>query len=269
MMIHAPVLKTKLGTEYLQHSGVAVVGRPTTSLSNMSGFLSNITDGDDYLRDDHPHPISNQGGFLSKIAGQMCYQSFGTHRTKTHEGQRYIANILTQGHGSVLEHANYTVLLYGISRSCTHELVRHRAGCAFSQTSQRYVDAPRFVERPEFQHDPDAHRLFLDRIDRVTSEYRTLQSYLIKDKPSNKEGRIAANQAARALLPNEVESPIVMTANLRAWRHILNLRGSQYAEPEIRGLAVNIFTVLQNYEPWVFQDMSVENGRIVSHFPKV
>jgi thymidylate synthase (FAD) len=79
------------------------------------------------------------GEWLAEYAGRICYmsQSNPAHRTTA----EYLTNIMRQGHGSVLEHANYTVLAEGVSRSLSHELVRHRAGMAYSQLSQRYVDS--------------------------------------------------------------------------------------------------------------------------------
>jgi len=81
---------------------------------------------------------STDGERLAEFAGRLCYMSQANpaHRTT----RDYLENIKRQGHGSVLEHASYSLLLEGVSRSLTHELVRHRAGWAFSQLSQRYVD---------------------------------------------------------------------------------------------------------------------------------
>ena len=81
---------------------------------------------------------STDGERLAEFAGRLCYMS--QHNPAKRETREYLENIKKQGHGSVLEHANYTILLEGISRSLTHELVRHRAGFAYSQLSQRYVD---------------------------------------------------------------------------------------------------------------------------------
>src|SRR3989304_9631067 len=101
--------------------------------------------------------------------------SFGPGRTTNANAVWYFdgkpgkpeTGIKGQKHGSVLDHPNYTILNYGISRSLTHELVRHRAGCAYSQLSQRYVGGKmlRFVERPEYVGDPFLHEQFESRID--------------------------------------------------------------------------------------------------------
>src|SRR2546421_2647732 len=81
---------------------------------------------------------STDGERLAEFAGRVCYMS--QHNPAKRATRDYLDNIKKQGHGSVLEHANYTLLLEGVSRSLTHELVRHRAGFAYSQLSQRYVD---------------------------------------------------------------------------------------------------------------------------------
>ena len=81
---------------------------------------------------------STDGERLAEFAGRLCYMS--QHNPAKRATREYLENIKKQGHGSVLEHANYSILLEGVSRSLTHELVRHRAGFAYSQLSQRYVD---------------------------------------------------------------------------------------------------------------------------------
>src|SRR6476469_3270013 len=81
---------------------------------------------------------STDGERLAEFAGRLCYMSQGNPASRT--TREYLENIKRQGHGSVLEHANYSVLIEGVSRSLTHELVRHRAGWAYRQLSQRYVD---------------------------------------------------------------------------------------------------------------------------------
>src|SRR5438045_5680023 len=98
----------------------------------------------------HPHftepahlPVSwlgesTDGERLAEFAGRLCYMSQANPAKRP--TREYLENIKKQGHGSVLEHSNYTLLLEGVSRSLTHELVRHRAGFAYSQLSQRYVD---------------------------------------------------------------------------------------------------------------------------------
>src|SRR5262249_34708354 len=158
---------------------------------------------------------------------------------------RYFENIKSSGHGSVLEHPCYSFLLYGISRSLTHELVRHRAGTAFSQTSQRFIDGKvlRFVERPEYRNHAMLHADFEASIDRAAEEYARRTGILLAEQKSGErllsaedktDLRKKVQQAARSCLPNETEAPIVFSANLRALRHTIEMRASEHAETEIR-----------------------------------
>jgi len=199
------------------------------------------------------------GEELCKVAGQLCYMSFGELRTYNKDIQRYIDNIIEQGHGSVLEHANYSILCYGISRSTTHELVRHRAGFSFSQLSQRYCGPQtlRFVMRPEVT---DIEK-FENFIDYVMEQYRELT---VQDGTKKKRKQI--NQLARMVLPNCTEAPIIVTANVRAWRHFIEARGNEHADPEIRWLALKIWGALLNKSEVLFSGYTME-GLLDSNIP--
>jgi len=194
-----------------------------------------------------------------------CYMSFGPRRTTNDNAAAYFERLTSAGHGSVLEHSNFSFLLYGISRSVTHELVRHRAGAAFSQISQRYVSGAvlRFVERPEYQEDPDLHRLFEERADRAAAEYEAMADQLLERQEGGAsmltadyktDARKKVQQTARSLLPNETEAPMVFTGNVRALRHIIEMRADAHAESEIRNLALRIFLCLRTADPILFGD---------------
>lgn len=181
------------------------------------------------------------------------------------QAERYFRNIKDSGHGSVLEHAGYTFLLYGISRSVTHELVRHRAGMAYSQLSQRYVSGRvlRFVERPEYADDPTLHSLFVERIDRAALEYEEMAERLLDLQKSGSDilsaeartdMRKKVQQTARSVLPNETEAPIVVTGNARAWRHTIEMRANPHAETEIRALFFSIYLCLAQVDSLLFGD---------------
>lgn len=171
---------------------------------------------------------------------------------------------------SVLEHVNFTFLIWGVSRSFTHELVRHRVGVAYSQVSQRYVNGKtlRFVERPEYQQENRLHQKFENRIDAAAQEYEALATGLtapgrsgvpadVWEAMSKTERRKAVNQAARSCLPNETEAPIVFSGNARAMRHIIEMRSSKPAEPEIRRATFKLFEQLRACEPLLFDDYEV------------
>lgn len=263
--IHAPVFKSAQNTPYLTAPGVVLIAKPQVELAGVRNFLEGFDSGlgfTSYL--DDATPLAS-GAQLCKIAGQTCYASFSPKRTMNREAGRYFKNIMESGHGSVLEHANFSFLLYGISRSLTHELIRHRAGFGFSQLSQRYVSGRvlRFVERPEFQDGGKFHQLFLERIDRAYAEYHQLADALLAEQGSGAtilsaeaktDLRKKVNQAARGLLPNETETIMVITGNVRAWRHVIEMRASDHSELEIRSLAVRLFLCLRAIEPVLFGD---------------
>ncbi len=263
--VDSPVYRTQSGTAYLTHPGVTTLAKPALNDGAPSPFLAGFPTalGFEAATSD-PTPLTSGAG-LCKLAGQLCYMSFGPKRTPNAQASRYFANILGSGHGSVLEHATFSFLAYGISRSVTHELVRHRAGFAFSQVSQRYVSGQtlRFVERPEFQQSEDLHREFLDRIDRLAQSHARIETRLRELQDSGAEvltadgqtgRRKRVHQAARALLPNETEAPIVVTGNVRAWRHFIEARANEHADIEIRMLAYAVFLCLRSLEPLLFGD---------------
>jgi thymidylate synthase (FAD) len=173
--------------------------------------------------------------------------------------QTYIGHILEVGHGSVLEHAVWNLLLTGVSRSLTHELIRHRAGFGYSQLSQRYVDesVAEYVEPDPIADDPALHKVWLDAVGQAHAAYMRLTEMLqekFKEEPDKTLRRKLARQAARSVLPNATETKIFVTANARALRHFIELRGSRHAETEIRKLAVAVLRIMQKEAPHLFGD---------------
>lgn len=266
--IPAPAFATATGTPYLRAPGVALLSRPEVNIANMADFLGGFAPDlhfAQYLDDPTPLPPA---ALLCKTAGQICYASFAPKRTLNVDAARYFRNIMESGHGSVLEHANFSFLFYGVSRSVTHELIRHRAGFGFSQVSQRYVSGRvlRFVERPEYHGDAVLHEAFEKRIDGAAADYERIAERLLEQQKAGSELlsgeartdlRKKVQQAARSVLPNETEAPIVVTGNVRAWRHFLEMRANAHAEIEIRALAFRTFLCLQAVEPLLFGDYRV------------
>lgn len=202
------------------------------------------------------------GEILDEVAGRTCYMSFGKGRKTSRE---YLENILSSKHGSVLEHASWSFLITGVSRALTHELVRHRAGFGFSQLSQRYVDEneARYVVPPLYQQNDDLRQKWEQTIEVLRKAYAELAEataqYVQQTHPemSPRDRRKWARQAARSVLPNACETKIFVTANSRAWRHFLELRGSPHADTEIRLLAVEIYRALKRESPNIFQDFTL------------
>lgn len=199
------------------------------------------------------------GEKLIEYAGRMCYQSWSNPAGRTNK--QYIGNMLDHGHLSVIEHAIASFSISGISRSCTHELIRHRH-FSFSQVSQRYVseENSRMVEPSCIADDPDAHRLFEDTVAKCQQAYRDLYA-LLADKFETVEDktlrRKLARQAARSVLPNAIETKIVMTGNFRAWRHFIRMRANEHADVEIRAVAIDICKQLMSLSPAVFGDYEI------------
>jgi thymidylate synthase (FAD) len=267
--IDASVYKSPKGIPYLKEPGVSMLARPQVNVDGLAGFLNGFDKSlnfSEYLND--PTRLSD-GAQLCKVAGQLCYMSLGAGHTPNARSEKYFYNIKSSKHGSVLEHASFSLLLYGISRSVTHELVRHRAGFGFSQVSQRYVSGKvlRFVERPEYVYDEQLHMRFLQRIEQAADEYNALSQRLMEMQQQGTDIlsaqvrtdlRKKVQQCARSILPNETEAPIVVTGNARAWRHFIEMRASAHAEIEIRELAIRIFLCLAQAEPILFSDYTVE-----------
>lgn len=194
---------------------------------------------------------------LCETAGRVCYMSFAKPRPGGNS--TYLGHIKEVGHGSVLEHAVWNLLITGVSRTLTHELVRHRSGFGYSQLSQRYVDesVAEYVEPDVIANDPELHAIWLEAVSRSHRAYVQLAEKLanrMADEPDRTARRKNARQAARSVLPNATETKIFVTANARALRHFLEQRGSRHAEPEIRKLANCMLVVLQNESPNLFGD---------------
>src|ERR1041385_1229979 len=203
---------------------------------------------------------STDGERLAEFAGRLCYMS---QKNPANRATREdLENIKKQGHGSVLEHANYSLLLEGVSRSLTHELVRHRAGFAYSQLSQRYVDESNasFVVPPAIAGEATLEKAWLDEVEGAQKAYVALVEQLMERYgwvADRVHRRKMAREAARAVLPNATETKIVVTGNARAWRTMLELRSSEGAELEIRRMAVAILRVLQSEALGFFSDFAI------------
>ena len=233
----------------LREPTVYLVGRQTVGDAELDRFLAD-------------HGVSWEtdtevaGEYLAETAGRVCYMSFSKPRPGGNKA--YLGHIKEVGHGSVLEHAVWNFLFTGISRSCTHELVRHRH-MNYSQLSQRYVDesVAEYVEPDAIADDPALHSLWLDAVANAHQAYMKLVEGLtakFKDEPDKTLRRKLARQAARSVLPNATETKIFVTANARALRHFIELRGNRHAETEIRKLAIAVLKIMQQEAPNLFGD---------------
>jgi thymidylate synthase (FAD) len=211
---------------------------------------------------DVPWETDADGGqALAEFAGRACYQSWDKPNPATATNQGYLRHILEVGHLSVLEHGSVTMYLSGVSRSLTHELVRHRH-FSYSQLSPRQVPDPDavFVEPAVIAGDPELHARFTAAAEASLAAYQELLDGLeqrFADVPNATLRSKQARQAARSVLPNALETKIVVTGNYRAWRHFVAMRASEHADVEIRELAIACLRELHRVAGNVFGDFRI------------
>ena len=245
---------------------VYLVGKQIIDQTEMMRFL-----------DDHGVPkwstdAPSHSEELVETAGRLCYMSFAKPRPGGNKA--YIDHILEVGHGSVLEHAVYSLIFTGVSRSLTHELVRHRAGMSYSQLSQRYVDESdcAFVRPPGIKDDGVECAAWNTMVGGSSHHYARLAEHVynrLSDVEDKTLRRKKARETARSVLPNCTETKIFVTGNARAWRHFLELRGSIHADAEIQRLAIAILKVLQAESPNLFGDYTITDNGIETDYRKV
>ncbi|MHB0914209.1 MAG: FAD-dependent thymidylate synthase [Thermoleophilia bacterium] len=172
-------------------------------------------------------------------AGRLCYSSSTAAQLKEdmsdEEITRLIRLLIQSGHLSALEHASFTFGIDGISRACSHQLVRHRLA-SYSQQSQRYVhfyDDGGFIMPPAIEADPAAREVFLEAIKHATAAYGKLVE-LGQERGLKPE---AIQEDARFVLPNAAETRIVVTMNARELRHFFRIRCCRRAQWEINSMA--------------------------------
>lgn len=201
---------------------------------------------------------------LVEFAGRVCYQSF----KKGRQSDDYHDHIRESGHGSVSEHTYFTFYVKGVSRSLTHDWVRHRH-LSPSQRSQRFVDESgiEYVIPPLYllfgEDDRKQAERFLKVHQRVT-QYAYDKLVALGDKvvaemypnltPTERRKRV--RESARCVLPNASETGLVMSGNARAWRHYLKLRGNSLPDLEIHRLALRIAHILKRESAHLFSDIS-------------
>jgi thymidylate synthase (FAD) len=234
---------------------VYIISRPTLDLKQIDLFLSSLNLK--WIRT----PGATEAEELIEFSGRVCYLSFG-EKQSPRSNRDYILNLITSGHESVLEHASWSLLLTNVSRAFTHQLVRHRVGVAFSQLSQQYHDEgnAQFVMPTELASFPEARAVWEAHSQSSVRAYELLKSLLANDSGlamNSKERNRLIRSAARSVLPNSTETKIVMTANARAIRHFLKIRGNILGDYEMRLVAARILNTVKAEAPGVFYDFEV------------
>lgn len=239
----------RCGVRVILRPSVSILARPSLA-DGMRAFLANE-------KIDWASDTDNAADALCEFAGRLCYMSFA--RPRPGGNKAYMEHVIECGHHSVLEHASWSLLLTGISRSLTHELVRHRH-FSYSQLSQRYVDssAVAVVAPPALadavQADTPLGRGWAEDCAAAIRGYRSALEAMRDAEPRTRK---QLHEAARSLLPNATETRIVVTGNARAWRWFWHLRGSEAADAEIRRLAVVTATMLKVEAPALFRDVTL------------
>ncbi|MCL1119751.1 FAD-dependent thymidylate synthase [Shewanella seohaensis] len=193
---------------------------------------------------------------LVEVSGRLCYLSFGKDRQSPRNNKEYIANLILQGHESVLEHVSWTIILSGVSRGFTHQLVRHRVGFSFSQLSQQYHDESEalFVVPPTIEKNKELFSVWSDNMYKSICTYRKIITTFENTKLSKKEHLRELRSAARSILPNATETKIVITVNARSLRHFFTVRGSLEGDWEMRRVACALFELVYQDAPSIFFD---------------
>lgn len=255
---------------------VYLLARPSIDVEGMRGYLQDVG-GESWLerRLDESDGAPNGGELIVEFGGRACYRSWepglNPNVTKVRTDQReYFANILKSAHGSVLEHANWSFALRNVSRVFTHELVRHRAGSAFSQESLRYVRLTDIGFRV-----PPALEPVREQVLSIVEQLEEFQVSAAEQLGIDQQGvpfhvKKEVTSALRRLAPIGLSTDILWTANARTLRHVIEMRTAAGAEEELRLVFDEIARVMQAEAPGLFQDFTrQQDGAWVPEHRKV
>jgi thymidylate synthase (FAD) len=255
---------------------VFLIARPSIDVDAMNGYLRDVG-GESWLarRLEESHGQPNAGELLVEFAGRACYRSWepglNPNVSKVRTDQReYFANILRSAHGSVLEHSNYSFAFRNCSRVFTHELIRHRAGSAFSQESLRYVRLTDIGFRVAPALEPVRERVLA-----LVEQLEEFQVSAARELGIDSEGvpfhvKKEVTSALRRLAPIGLSTDIIWTANVRTLRHVIEMRTAEGAEEELRLIFDRVAEIMQAQAPGLFQDFKrADDGSWVPEFRKV
>ncbi len=241
---------------------VHLIARPAVDLEAMRAYLREVG-GASWLerREQESDGAPNDAQLLAEFCGRLCYRSWepGLNPNVTrirHDQRAYLGNLLSSLHGSVLEHASYTFVFHHVSRVFTHELVRHRAGSAFSQESLRYVRLTDIGFRV-----PPALEPVRDQVVSLVEQLEEFQVAAAETLGLDDEGvpfavKKEVTSALRRLAPIGLSTDIVWTANVRTLRHVVEMRTAPGAEEELRLVFDRVARIMCEEAPGLFQDFS-------------
>jgi thymidylate synthase (FAD) len=255
---------------------IFLLARPSIDLDGMRGYLQDVG-GESWLerRLGEAEGKPNGGELIVEFGGRACYRSWepglNANVSKVRTDQReYFANILRSAHGSVLEHASYSFAIRNCSRVFTHEIVRHRAGSAFSQESLRYVRLTDIGFRV-----PPALEPLREQVLAIVEQLEEFQVSAANELGIDEQGvpfhvKKEVTSALRRLAPIGLSTDIIWTANARTLRHVIEMRTALGAEEELRLVFDRIARMMQAEAPGLFQDFVREDdGSWVPEHKKV
>ena len=253
---------------------VHLLARPSLDLDGMRAYLESVG-GESWLERRLEAGEPNPAELLVEFGGRACYRSWepglNPNVTRVRTDQRdYFENLLRSAHGSVLEHANFSFALRNVSRVFTHELVRHRAGSAFSQESLRYVRLTDIGFRV-----PEALEPIRDSVVELVERLEEFQVDAAEKLGIDEEGlpfhvKKGITSALRRLAPIGLSTDIIWTANVRTLRHVIEMRTAEGAEEELRYVFDLVAQVMQREAPLLFQDFERQpDGSWVPLYRKV
>lgn len=257
-----PDLNTSPPAMHDTSPSVHLIARPSVDTDAMRAYLEAVG-GASWLdlRQEEPDAPPNPGELLVEFSGRVCYRSWepglnpNVTRIRTDKDE-YFANLLRSMHGSVLEHASYSFAFHNVSRVFTHELVRHRAGSAFSQESLRYVRLTDIGFRVPAALEPVREQ--------VVSLVEQLEEFQVSAAGAlglDDEGvpfavKKEVTSALRRLAPIGLSTDIVWTANVRTLRHVIEMRTAPGAEEELRLVFDRVARIMCEEAPGLFQDFT-------------
>lgn len=201
----------------------------------------------------------NPEELIAKSA-KLCYSKVGVEEISENmtkeDAQKFLKMLMSFSHASPIEHASFTFAVEGVSRTLTHQLVRHRIA-SFSQQSQRYVrlDEFNYIIPPEIEKNEEAKKIFIEAMENSKEAYKKITELLIADKEGegNKSAvEKASIEDARYVFPNACETKIVFTMNARTLMNFFELRCCNRAQWEIRQLATEMLKKCKEIAPTLF-----------------
>jgi thymidylate synthase (FAD) len=255
---------------------VHLIARPSIDVGAMRAYLEDVGGAswlDRRVQESSSEP--NAAQLLIEFCGRVCYRSWEPGLNKNisrvrQDQDEYFRNLLSSLHGSVFEHANYTFVFRHVSRVFTHELVRHRAGSAFSQESLRYVRLTDIGFRV-----PDALEPVREQVLNLVEQLEEFQLSAATALGLDEDGipfavKKEITSALRRLAPIGLSTDIVWTANVRTLRHVIEMRTAAGAEEELRLVFDQVARIIRSEAPSLFQDFTrTEDGSWVPEWRKI